>query len=271
VRALPFLTNVLTALLWAGIAVAQLAADDPLALRLSEVASSFTANAQPYGPIHSQQLAQSTSDYIDVQVRIGECYSFVGVGDGSLTDLDLHVYGDGIEVGGDTGIDNTPVVHWCNHLFERVSVELRPYSGWGRSLFQVFVHDAEAELPGHPLRAALNAVAGRYAGGYVAAAPSQLDELPTGGEAAFQLTLAGGRCFVIVAVGADTVTDLDLLLYDGAGALVDSDQATDAEPVVRPCIEAGSGGEYRLVSRMVAGFGEYGFRVFADERDATEN
>jgi hypothetical protein len=61
-----------------------------------------------------------------------------------------------------------------------------------------------------------------------------------------------------------TVTDLDLQFLTGDGQVVDQDQLSDPEPVLRPpCLEETQGGQYRVIIRMAEGYGEYTLGVFS--------
>ena len=211
-----------------------------------------------------QILPEQGAHYIELTVERDRCYSFVAVAEETLEDLDLHVYGEGTELAENSAVDNFPVVHWCNHLYASVSIELRAYTGFGRCLFQAFVYHPDAEAGTHPLRAALDALGATYAEGFLPAAQPMLDELPTGGENTFDVLLAGGRCYVIAAAGDATVTDLDLLLYAPAGDLAEASLDAEAPPVLRPCLDQGQGGRYRLLTRMTAGFGDYGVVIFGN-------
>ena len=239
-------------------------ADDPLAVRLANIATSFDATTEPIAPISTGQLAEETSDFLPIDVELGRCYSFLGVAEASDADLDLHLYGEGVEVAADIEISNVSAIHWCNHVFERVSLEIRMYSGSGRYALQLFRETEAGNTADDVLWAALNALAGRYAEGFIPAAAPVVGELALGQEESYDVLLAGGRCYVGIGVGEQTVVDIDLLLESSAGVLLDSDLRPDAEPVLRYCTPESTGGQFRVKVRMVRGYGRFGFRIFGD-------
>ena len=51
----------------------------------------------------------------------------------------------------------------------------------------------------------------------------------------FSVELEGGRCYAILAVGENSVRDLDLTLLDDRGRELDRDVEDNAEPIVRVC------------------------------------
>ena len=88
--------------------------------------------------------------------------------------------------------------------------------------------------------------------------------LATGDNQDYQAVLQAGRCFKIIGVGTESVSDLDLFLFDPNGVQVQQDTATDAYPVLgltTPiCPE--QAGAYRVQVRMYAGSGEFGVQVW---------
>lgn len=247
---------------WPAFLAAQAISEDPLAVQLTLAADANDAELTPTTSLRTARLDEGESHYEPIEVDVGACYSFYALAEDIDADLDLHLYGDTVRVAADVDTNREPDIHWCNPGLSRVSLELRMYSGSGRVVFQAF----RAGEPSQPdtLWAHLSAMAGRYAEGYVPAAPPEQAELATGGEARFNLMLAGDRCYVIVGTGVDTVTDLDFFLTDSAGVVVDSDQATHAEPVLRYCVDAGQGGAFELRIVMLSGFGQVGFRVLGN-------
>jgi len=253
---------IVAALCWPGMSHAQIALDDPLAVRLAEIAAPQTQEADALGPIQASFLnADRPSRFVEVPVEPSACYSFFAVSDGSDDDLDLHLYADSVQVAEDVGTDSMPRLHWCNAEFQAVSLELRFYRGAGRYAFQIF--RSRASGAESPLDQAVNGLAARFADGYRPAADAQHGTLATGGSEDFEIMLAAGRCYAIAAAGAETVTDLDLELRSSDGELVDMDRAPHAEPVLRHCTPITSG-VFSLRVLMVEGFGDFGFRVFSD-------
>ena len=85
-----------------------------------------------------------------------------------------------------------------------------------------------------------------------------------GADEEFELSLEGGKEYVIVGFCDGDCTDVDLVLTSASGAEVDSDVAADDYPVVM--VEPGRSGTYNLKVVMAACSVEpcfYGVGVFA--------
>lgn len=72
-----------------------------------------------------------------------------------------------------------------------------------------------------------------------------------------------GRCYQLVAVGADSLTDLDLALFDGDAVerLRDLEQSRVARIGKRPELCPNRSGAYRVDVRAYRGSGRYAMRV----------
>lgn len=133
--------------------------------------------------------------------------------------------------------------------------------------------DAPVELtppdPADAIAAAMYQRAGEFAADMVPATTLFRGSLTTGQNQDYEAVLQPDRCFKVVGVGAATVTDLDLYLFDPSGAQVQQDTASDAYPVLgltEPiCPEAR--GNYRVQVRMFGGSGEFGVQVFQTRPD----
>ena len=241
---------------------AQVDPADPLAVRLNEIAVPYLVDAEPIGPILAGYLDLGTpSRFVEVPVDRGACYSILAVPENDGADLDLYLYAGPVEVGSDVGVGSAPRVHWCNTDHTVVSLEIRFHNGHGRYIFQVL--RASDSDTGDTLELAINGLAARFADGYRPAAASQFGTLPTGSHQDFEVRLAAGRCYVIVAAGSETVRDLDLELHSLDGELIDLDRATHAQPVLRYCTPRTSG-VFTLRVLLVTGFGDFRFRLFSD-------
>ncbi len=104
----------------------------------------------------------------------------------------------------------------------------------------------------------------QFAEGMTPATPLFRGTLSNGGTQDYQAILQGARCFKIVGVGGQGVTDLDLFLFDPNGVQVQQDTATDSYPVLgltHPiCPE--TSGSYRVQVKMFQGSGDFGVRVY---------
>jgi hypothetical protein len=237
------------------------AIDDPLAIELTEQARVSVADGTPMGPVVVGQLPPGESRFLDVPVTRDQCYSILAVGEATATDIDLHLYGGGIEVAADTAVDNQPAVHWCNAIFDRVSLEIRMYAGSGRYALQIF----ETPSPhADPLSARLHALAGEIGEGYVPAAAPELGVLAEGGEVVLDLHLAGDRDYVVAAVGAEGVEGIELSLAGASGGPPpeqQSDSLSDGVELLR-IHSPPDGGVFPLRLVVQRGRGEFGVRVF---------
>jgi hypothetical protein len=104
----------------------------------------------------------------------------------------------------------------------------------------------------------------QFAEGMTPATPLFRGTLATGATQDYQAVLQGARCFKVVGVGGQGVTDLDLFLFDPAGVQIQQDTATDSYPVLgltHPiCPE--TAGAYRVQVKVFAGSGDFGVRVY---------
>ncbi|MCC7537124.1 MAG: hypothetical protein IT379_12960 [Deltaproteobacteria bacterium] len=117
---------------------------------------------------------------------------------------------------------------------------------------------------GDAIAANMAARAAQFAAGMVPATPLARGTLATSATQDFTFTFTAGKCYKIIGVGGPTVTDLDLKLYDTAGAMLQQDIATDNYPVLglsQPFCAA-TAGSYRIEVRMYAGSGEFGLQAF---------
>ena len=108
----------------------------------------------------------------------------------------------------------------------------------------------------------LEAVHDRSAPGRPPISDIRRDALETSATRDYSLVLHPGWCYLVVAVGESSVSDLDLFLYDPGGYKIGWDRGSDATPVVRVCTSVE--GRYRLRARMYAGTGAYALRVYGE-------
>ena len=121
-------------------------------------------------------------------------------------------------------------------------------------------------MPGMPmaggdfLQNRMNEIYARFGQGRQPVSPLFRGNLATGQTQDSSVTLMAGHCYTLIGVGAATVTDLDLFLFDQNGTQVAQDQATDNFPIVTNCPPVG--GAYRVQAKMFTGSGEFGLQVF---------
>lgn len=76
----------------------------------------------------------------------------------------------------------------------------------------------------------------------------------------FSLVLEGGKCFAVVAVGDNNVRDLDLMLYDLRGKVVDKDFENSPRATTRMC--PSQSGKYRMLVKMPSGTGSFAYALY---------
>lgn len=76
------------------------------------------------------------------------------------------------------------------------------------------------------------------------------DLLSAGDSDNYTVTLQGGSSYKLVGVCDDDCTDLDIILYDSDGDVVDRDMLDDDKPVVS--VSGKSGGRYRMNVSMAS-------------------
>ena len=137
---------------------------------------------------------------------------------------------------------------------------------------------AVQELQGTPLNAesaplpdplapplsALDALAKRYAAGLSADGPAMEGELAAGERRDHLLVLRSGACYRVLGAAEGSLEDLDLALFDPAGAPVAEDPGQDRYPVlgVQSGVCPAQAGSFRLQAHAYVGQGKYAVRVF---------
>ncbi|MFW5921257.1 MAG: hypothetical protein ACOCUS_05400, partial [Polyangiales bacterium] len=86
--------------------------------------------------------------------------------------------------------------------------------------------------------------------------------LQTGKKARFEVSVEGGKCYVVLAAGVPSVRELNLRVLDSFGNEVASDSTRDAFPAARACPSVG--GRWTVELDMFNGYGKYAVQVFAD-------
>lgn len=122
----------------------------------------------------------------------------------------------------------------------------------------------EEPPPGDALAQEMYQRATQFAEGMGPATPLFRGTLQNGATQDYQAVLQGSRCFKIIGVGAEGVSDLDLFLFDPDGVQVQQDTATDSYPVLGLAhpICPDRAGAYRVQVKMFEGSGDFGVQVF---------
>jgi hypothetical protein len=129
---------------------------------------------------------------------------------------------------------------------------------------------APPPVPGQPtdvLARSMQVHAQQLAPGMMPATPLFRGRLETTQTQDFQAVLQPGKCFKIIGVGGEGVTDLDLYLFDPNGVALQQDTETDAYPILglESPICPQTAGQFRVQVRMYQGTGDFAVQVFATQ------
>ncbi|UJR85545.1 hypothetical protein [Sandaracinus amylolyticus] len=207
----------------------------------------------------------------------GRCYSFATLGGPGTTDTDVFLQdGSGQRLQADTRTDRDAMVQYCAPDDGNYTLQVRNFGGEGPvftvAYAQQVAGQAQASEPVVPVIATTSSAgagldenfalldADMRARGYESLGESQRGQLAEGGEQSYAVSLEGGKCYAILAVGDSGVRDMSLSLRDAAGREVDRDEAGDARPTARVCPE--QTGNYTMAVRMVSGTGGYVYAAY---------
>ena len=190
-----------------------------------------------------------------------KCHIFGAVGGPEVADLDLYLYDRaGDEVAADEAQNASPVVQVCPQRDEtfRLDVAMRGGSGAYRVLRGASPAVGAEAMRGLDTvaRTRLRTVVDRiHLAQLDPLGPPQTAELRARGVRRFQNNLAGGQCLLFVAVGSQSVVDIDLYVMDPAEEVVGRDDQPDAMPSVQFC--AAQDGTYSTDVRLIEGSGSF--------------
>lgn len=244
-------------------AFSQEAAHDPLAQQLTDLAIAVATGGEPVGAIVTGSLSEGASYFEDVLIEGDRCYAFLAVGEMTAEDIDLHLYSQSVELGDDVEEDPTPSVFWCNAYLTEVTLEVRMYSGSGRFALEVFAFDEPSEDVDPALSDKLELLSAQFAGGLVPALSAIAGNGRAGETQTYDIQLVPGRCYVLLAASSRSLEDLDLYLVSPDGRLVDFDDDTEGDPVLRYCVPSGEEAVHQLRVNTFSGFGQYLLGVYA--------
>jgi hypothetical protein len=113
--------------------------NDFLSNRMREIAGRYAGGRIPISPLMRGNLTTSQTQDFSVPLVAGRCYTVVGVGEPSVTDLDMFLFdGNGTQVAQDQATDNFPIVQTCPNVPGNFRVQVKMYSGYGAFGLQVF-------------------------------------------------------------------------------------------------------------------------------------
>ena len=238
---------------------------DALNARLN--AERFTPQGQPLGFVFN------TSDVRDFSANLqAGCYAFATFGGPGARDTDLTlVDGAGNTLQTDTSTNVDATVRHCVAQPATVSLRARMYAGRGPLFLMSWRQGAPAAPTGNVISQTSTAGAGleenfrlldgdMRARGYEALGEQVRGQLGEAATRDVQITLEGGKCYAVLAVGDNGVRDLDLLLLDAGGQTIDRDVQTDPRPIVRVCPTAS--GTFGMRVRMFSGSGGFVYAAY---------
>jgi hypothetical protein len=113
--------------------------NDFLSNRMREIAGRYAQGRAPVSPLMRGNLQTSQTQDFSVALAAGRCYTVVGVGEPSVTDLDLFLFDqNGTQVAQDQATDNFPIVQVCPSVPGNNRVQVKMYSGYGAFGLQIF-------------------------------------------------------------------------------------------------------------------------------------
>lgn len=239
------------------------AGTEALTTRLEQLAGEYAAGGTAVGTARSGELGEGQEKRIGLQLDGGKCYVFIAVGEESLADLDLALESGGERLGEDTQPDNFPIVRACSPVSVRVELVLSATRGAGSYVLAYYAMPpdggvaaaAQDELVARLGRLAAERVPGAVLEGEVFRGRLVEEEV-----AALARSLAGGRCYTLLAVGGDGLGDLQISASAGAQRLGDDALAGPDAAVPEFCPATDVPATVRVTARR--GGGEFAFAVY---------
>lgn len=215
-------------------------APPPTPVSIFEVAAGFAPAYVAVGAPVDVSLPDEGEVAARFDVIAGGCYAAVGFTN-AVADLDVWVRDAGTLIAQDVRPNAFPVARWCSSRTTTLDIALSAYTSGGAAQLALYA-DAETIERSRGsdtlLANRLAASIGRSAPGWSPIGPPTEIEVPQSGTRGFPLDVGESQCLGILAVGAVGVEDLDLVVRDADDAVIVSDLALDATPLVVFCVEA---------------------------------
>lgn len=248
---------------------------DPLTARLLQLAGNFAPGSALVGQVRRGAASRGDSVNYAYTLVPGHCYTIVAAGSPSATDIDLYLFDPNRRrVTSDRDRNNFPHISHCAALPAAYRIEVKMYRGDGPFALGVFDAQGVARAPApapvqapprpaapDPLVSRLAEVASQVAPGSAAVSQVFRGAGDTHDRVDFPVNLQSGRCYTFVAVGAPSVTDLDLYVFDPNRSRVASDRERNNFPHVSHC--AGLPAPYTIRVQMYRGSGPFVMQVFS--------
>lgn len=232
------------------------------------------------GSLPRQFALEGSGRALPLDLPTGRCSTIVALGSGGVRDLRLTLYdGQGAEVAVDAVEREGGLVHVCPQgdvprLPYHVALEAREGSGAiasalfesdqgdGRGFEGVFENVLAPVVPFRELeeRLAQSREALRERG-LIPLQDARLEGVAEGEVLREPVQLEADRCYVAVARAGEGLADVDLFLYDPAGAEVARDLKSDAEPSLEHCPD--QPGRHIFEARAFEGAGAVGLMIMS--------
>lgn len=225
------------------------------------------------GPPQGIRRATSEDYNRNLNLQQGVCYTFASLGGNGAEDTDIYVQNpEGETLADDRSTDLDAVVRFCPPATGPYVLRANMYRGDGNLYVAGWVQQQQqATNTTEPVLGAQQASQGldeRYAlldndmhaRGYEDYGDQTRGQLQQGGTRDIDIQLEGGKCYAIVAVGSNSVRNMDLILLGSNGRPIDRDVAQDARPIVRVCAE--NSGAYRMQVSMADGGGDFVYQAY---------
>jgi hypothetical protein len=228
---------------------------------------SFQRISEPHGIQYQSREDRNFA----LNLEQGSCYAFATLGGPGARDTDVFLVdgsGNNIEVDQSTAIDAS--VQFCPQQAGQYTLRTRMYDGQGPIYTVGYVQARGGQTPAtqqtNVIATQSTAGAGleenfrlldadMRARGYESMGDPTRGNLGESETRDFQVSLEGGKCYAILAVGDNGVRDLDLILSDPGGRQIDRDVERDPRPIVRVCPNAT--GNYTMQIKMFSGAGQF--------------
>lgn len=113
--------------------------NDYVGTRMQQIYAQYGGGRSPVSPIQRGNLATGATQDFSVTLQAGHCYTIIGVGVPTVTDLDMFIFDPaGTQVAQDQATDNFPIVQACPTTQGAFRVQVKMYAGSGEFGVQVF-------------------------------------------------------------------------------------------------------------------------------------
>ena len=246
------------------------AREGTVAARLAEAAAK-TPGLRRLGEPFTGTLGQRGAASFEVSLPEASCYEILGVGGEGVQDLTLLVLVDGVEVAADRISGVRPAVGWCAPKPVQAVIKVAMYGGAGPFAVGVYTRSAgaaaaevvgggESDFVANRIRQ-LHAQFGMGRAAVTAVVRGNLQE---GDENAFEVKVAAGRCYTVIAVANPSVKDIDVVIVDRKGAEVQRDASRAGFAVVSAPRCPRGDGQVTVRIRAASGSGQFGAQLFSE-------